>query len=450
MTRNKFRRLLACLLCLILITSLVPAMGETLQDCHRVKLEKHDTKQSNGSIIRIWTATTALPAVDAELAAISQKFADEIGPTLPQAANKTSRNSRVDVETRYSRTGLKWMSFVIQARTTYHRQLVGQVLETRTYDMTTGEQYELEDLFPEDSDVWSFLASEVRSQVLAYFPDEEAPGNLVDEMCTEEALRKADYSLHGFSLVLHYPASYLYPQHQTLMEVTIMYDRIRPYMTEEAQAQTDNLSYYKTCALTFDDGPSRDNTTNVMQNLMIAGCRATFFVIGNRISKYTDQMQREHDEGHAIGSHNWHHGNVTKSSAASLRAMKGKCDNAFIAAIGIPPRYNRVPYGLYPKMNSAKVGWANIQWSVDTYDWRGISSTNVLNKVKKQIADGDIILCHDIKDNTPTSAARICEYLTENGYMLLTIDELFAKDGVTLEPDTVYFRCTNGDTSIKK
>ena len=192
MARNKFRRLLACLLCLILITSLVPAMGETLQDCHRVKLEKHDTKQSNGSIIRIWTATTALPAVDAELAAISQKFADEIGPTLPQAANKTSRNSRVDVETRYSRTGLKWMSFVIQARTTYHRQLVGQVLETRTYDMTTGEQYELEDLFPEDSDVWSFLASEVRSQVLAYFPDEEAPGNLVDEMCTEEALRKAD------------------------------------------------------------------------------------------------------------------------------------------------------------------------------------------------------------------------------------------------------------------
>ena len=35
----------------------------------------------------------------------------------------------------------------------------------------------------------------------------------------------------------------------------------------------------------------------------------------------------------------------------------------------------------------------------------------------------------------------------ENGYMLLTIDELFAKDGVTLEPETVYYRCQNGDTS---
>ena len=38
-------------------------------------------------------------------------------------------------------------------------------------------------------------------------------------------------------------------------------------------------------------------------------------------------------------------------------------------------------------------------------------------------------------------------YLEENGYMLLTIDELFAKDGVELQPDTVYYRCVDGDTS---
>ncbi len=35
-------------------------------------------------------------------------------------------------------------------------------------------------------------------------------------------------------------------------------------------------------------------------------------------------------------------------------------------------------------------------------------------------------------------------------YILLTVDELFAKDGVTLEPDTVYFRCDDGVTTIKK
>ena len=31
--------------------------------------------------------------------------------------------------------------------------------------------------------------------------------------------------------------------------------------------------------------------------------------------------------------------------------------------------------------------------------------------------------------------------------MLLTVDELFAKDGVTLERGKVYYRCVDGDTS---
>ncbi len=42
------------------------------------------------------------------------------------------------------------------------------------------------------------------------------------------------------------------------------------------------------------------------------------------------------------------------------------------------------------------------------------------------------------------------EWLEEEGYMPLTIDELFAKDGVTLEKYKVYYRCDQGDTSIRK
>ena len=120
-----------------------------------------------------------------------------------------------------------------------------------------------------------------------------------------------------------------------------------------------------------------------------------------------------------------------------------------IKSIGIPVRYDRVPGGRYPRMVEVKVGWAYIQWSLDTYDWRGRKPSEVLSSVKKKIRDGDIILCHDIKDNTPESTRQIVHYLEEEGYMLLTIDELFAKDGVKLEKYKVYYRCENGDTSIR-
>ena len=100
-------------------------------------------------------------------------------------------------------------------------------------------------------------------------------------------------------------------------------------------------------------------------------------------------------------------------------------------------------------MQKAKVQWPFIQWSLDTYDWRGRSPSAVLSSVKKKIQDGDIILCHDIKEYAPKSTRRIVDYLEEQGYMFLTIDELFAKDGVTLEIGQVYFRCQDGVTTKK-
>ncbi len=443
------KRLLAAALALTLLVCAAPALAETLQDCHRVALAKQDTTQENKSVVRLWTADTALDSVDAELAEIAAAYVAEIAPTLEKAANKTSKNSRLDVGVRYSRTGLKWMSFLIQARTTYHRALIGQEFTSRTYDMTTGERILLTDIFDEDSAGWDKLADAVRAQCAAYFPDEAIDEDALEALCDRDALAQADFTLHGMSLVLHFPAGALYEGRQTLMEVTLMYPDIREDMTASAQEQTDNLRYYKTCALTFDDGPVRTNTTLVLNALMETGTRATFFAIGNRVKDYTDLVQREHDEGHAVASHNWSHINVQKTSASNIRSMVKKCNSAFIKAIGIPPRYDRVPYGLYPQMIKAKAGWPLIQWSVDTYDWRGRSTKTVLNTVKKQISDGDIILCHDIKDNTPESARQIANYLAEEGFLLLTIDELFAKDGVTLEPDTVYFRCVDGDTSIK-
>lgn len=445
------KRVLVLLLSLLLAWSAAPAaMAEGMQDCHRVILTKTDTKQENKSVVRVWTADTALDSVDQELADIEQRYVDRIAPELPKAANTTNKNSRLDVEVRYSRTGLHWMSFVIQARTTYHRGLTGQEFTTRTYDMTTGQRIFLTDIFPEDSEGWSILEDAVRTRVAEYFPEEEPDEDYLNEVCSREGLEKLDFSLHGMSLVIHLPAKQLYAGHYTLIEVTLFYPQIRPYMTETAQIETDNLAYYKTVAITFDDGPSRTNTTLVLNNLMETGTVATFFVVGNRVKGNTDLVQREHDEGHAVASHNWHHGTPSKSSPAALRAMPGKVNAAFIKAIGIPPRYDRVPYGLYNTMIKAGVHWPYIQWSLDTYDWRGRSSKTVLATVKKQISDGDIILCHDIKDNTPNSARMIAEELQEQGYIFLTIDELFAKDGVALQPDHVYYRCVDGVTTIKQ
>jgi len=430
---------LALFLCLLLSA---PAGAEKLQDCHRVSSSHTDTTQANSSVIRLWQVETALPAVTEEINGLASAWAAELGPDLPKAGNKTSRNSRLDVEIRYSRTGLHWLSFLVQARTTWHRELTDQRIASRTWNMETGARIRLQDLFDDSDEVWNFLSQRVRDTLTDYWPEETPAEEALDALCRPEALMEADFTLHGMSLTLHYPASQLYEGKHTLMEVRFYYPEIREWMTEEA--------YYKTCALTFDDGPHATNTALTLNALMETGAPATFFVIGNRVADYFYLVQREHDEGHAVASHNWHHGDVRKATPAQLRAMPGRVNESMRKVIGIPVRYDRVPGGLYPSMVKAGVNWAYIQWSLDTYDWRGIATSSVLSKVKKKIQDGDIILCHDVKPNTPESARQIVRYLKEQGYMLLTVDELFAKNGVALEAGQVYYRCENGDTSKRE
>ena len=241
----------------------------------------------------------------------------------------------------------------------------------------------------------------------------------------------------------------MYAGRNTLIEVPLYYPQIRPHMTMKAYMETDNLTYYKTVALTFDDGPDRTNTTKTLNNLLEMGGRATFFVLGNRIRDNADLVQREHDEGHAVASHNYTHGDVSKMSTASIRSQKTRFNDACYPVLGITARYSRVPYGLCNDMIKAKADVALIQWSIDTYDWRDRSTATIMKNVKKQFTNGDIVLMHDIKDKTPETAKTMIQWLQENGYMLLTIDELFAKDGVSLEVDTVYYRCEDGVTTRK-
>ena len=170
------RKLLCLLLVLLCCT---PALAEKiepgmpLQPCHEVTATKADTTQKNQSVIRLWTLDTYDDNVDAELAAITGEYVERLGPTLQKAGNKTTKNSRLEVEVRYSRTGLTWMSFLVQARTTYHRQLIGQEFTSRTYDMATGERVYLTDIFEEGGEGWSILRSAVDAKVREYFPDEQ-------------------------------------------------------------------------------------------------------------------------------------------------------------------------------------------------------------------------------------------------------------------------------------
>jgi peptidoglycan/xylan/chitin deacetylase (PgdA/CDA1 family) len=71
-----------------------------------------------------------------------------------------------------------------------------------------------------------------------------------------------------------------------------------------------------------------------------------------------------------------------------------------------------------------------IPWNVDTLDWQeGNSSDDIVNKVKKDIEAGGIVLQHSFGgpqiENTVKALPRIIAYLRDNGYEFVTIDQLY-------------------------
>lgn len=65
----------------------------------------------------------------------------------------------------------------------------------------------------------------------------------------------------------------------------------------------DLYFYPKTMYLTFDDGPSAENTNAILDILKERNIKATFFVVGENVLKHPEIARRIVAEGHTIGIH---------------------------------------------------------------------------------------------------------------------------------------------------
>ncbi len=441
-------RLTALLMCLFLVLSSARAEEKLpLQEAHQVQMTQLGEQQPNGSAVYRWTIESVHPAVSDELNGLAKAYAEQLAPGMsPPGKDNTSR---LDVNIHHYRTGLTWMSFMVQSRYVLNKETKDVRFTTRTYDMESGERILLRDIFPADSEVWSILQTAVKEQISAYYPDLAPVQEAYDAAITREAIERMDFTLHGMSLMLHLHAADFYPGKEQLIQVTLYYPDIRPYMTEAAQQQTDNLTYYYTAAMTYDDGPNGWVTREMLNTLMESGERATFFLVGNRVKGHAQYVQREHDEGHAIATHSYNHEYANNMTAAQLRSMVDRVNRVHTEVIGIAPSYVRAPGGIWRPYVRAEVGWPMILWSVQGSDWdgpQGRDPTRVMETIVGLVEDGGIILMHDMKQNSVTASELIISKMQEKGFLFLTVDELFAKDGVELQPDTAYWRCQNGVT----
>ena len=195
-------------------------------------------------------------------------------------------------------------------------------------------------------------------------------------------------------------------------------------------------------ALTFDDGPRRDTTTKLLDGLAERGVPATFFLIGEQLIGNEDLVRRMDAEGHQIGIHTYGHMLLTGLNQADFDNQVDKTRQMLKNILGHNDFVLRPPYGLYDAGVQAKAGCPIIIWSIDPEDWGHKDADYVAQHILNNAADGAIILLHDIYPTSVEAALRVVDELHAQGYLFVTVNQLFEARGIELQNGEVYLQAS--------
>jgi Predicted xylanase/chitin deacetylase len=189
----------------------------------------------------------------------------------------------------------------------------------------------------------------------------------------------------------------------------------------------------KVIFLTFDDGPSKKYTPEVLDILQKYNIHATFFVIGKNAENYPEIIKREAEEGHSLGNHSYTH--VYKdiySSKESFVAEVEKTNQVLKSILGNDHSFRlfRFPGGSFgsdrqPMRDIIKEnGYQYVDWNALSGDAGGENTVEgCINSAKKTASGKDkiILLMHDFKKVTLQSLPAIIEYFQTNKYEFKTM-----------------------------
>jgi peptidoglycan/xylan/chitin deacetylase (PgdA/CDA1 family) len=193
----------------------------------------------------------------------------------------------------------------------------------------------------------------------------------------------------------------------------------------------------KCVALTFDDGPS-EVTARLLDVLGEHGARATFFLVGRNVREFPRLVRREAAEGHELANHTEMHANLRHASGERIVAELRRAQSAIRRVAGVTPKLMRPPYGETDgrvASVSARMGLAQVLWSLDPLDWRDRNAERVERSVVAGARKNSIVLLHDIHPSTVAAMPGILRRLAARGYFFVTVSELY---GRPLVPGKVY------------
>lgn len=207
---------------------------------------------------------------------------------------------------------------------------------------------------------------------------------------------------------------------------------------EEYRASVEARKNRPMIALTFDDGPGK-YTMKLLDALEEHDAQATFFMLGQNVGKYKEEVAKMKEIGCELGNHSYDHPSLPTLSVDEMKAQVNNTNGAIEEITGEPASVLRPPYGASSSEMSENVGMPMVLWSIDTLDWKTKDTQATIDHVLENVSDGDIVLMHDIYETSVDAAIELITKLQDQGYYLVTVSELAESRGYELVNGEKYY-----------
>ena len=212
-------------------------------------------------------------------------------------------------------------------------------------------------------------------------------------------------------------------------------DKVKPASASEA-FNPYKKNGKKVAFLTFDDGPSANNTPQILSILKKNKINATFFVIGNLAQENSNLVKREYLDGNTIGNHTYSHVyNHVYSSTQAFEEEIRRSENILKSILGdsYKTKLIRFPGGSFGSKLKPfrdvifKDGYHYVDWNALDGDAEGtnIPADKLFLRLKETVGTQThvVILMHDApaKNTTVQILPQIIQYLRSKGYSFSTL-----------------------------
>ena len=317
-----------------------------------------------------------------------------------------------------------------------------------TFDKKSGEVISLSDLTEQSDKATREIVAAARNNINETIKQRQQAELDLNETITQETLSNFVITDGGNSLAWPIGQASLLPSAYGEMTIKVPIDAVAKYLQNPTARKLANIpkppepkpepkpapavpapaptTGNKVIALTFDDGPG-PHTAHLLDILDQYGAKATFFLIGSKVSSQANVVHNIQARGHQLGNHSWSHPDLPKLPVDQIAGEIDRTNDAIKQATGVTPAILRPPYGA---VNGAVLeqlrlrGMSSILWSVDTRDWADRNSDIVCSRAVAGARPGAIILMHDIHQTSVGAVPCILSALKQQGYSFVTVQGL--------------------------